>query len=259
MSTKTEVKQNSIAKPVFGHAVVIGSSIAGLTAARVLTDHFAKVTIVDRDHLPETPEYRRGLPQTHHAHTLPLRGHQILEQQFPGLTEELIANGAVPINGGSEMAFFIAGKWHEVRHQASVMSMASSRPLLDTTLYQRLRAHAKVQVIQEQEVIGLEVDGHPERVTGVRLHSRRRLVRSETILQADLVVDTSGRTSQAPEWLSSLGFTPPSTSTVNAFAGYASRIYQRPNDVEAGWKTLYIRPTPPNGSRGGLILSLIHI
>ena len=111
MSTKTEDKHNSTANPVFGHAVVIGSSIAGLTVARVLTDHFARVTIVDRDHLPEMPEYRRGLPQTHHAHTLPLRGHQILEQQFPGLTEELIANGAVPINGGSEMAFFIAGKW----------------------------------------------------------------------------------------------------------------------------------------------------
>ena len=35
------------------HAVVIGGSIAGLLAARVLADHFDKVTIVERDAFPK--------------------------------------------------------------------------------------------------------------------------------------------------------------------------------------------------------------
>ena len=242
--------------PTFGHAAVIGSSIAGLTAARVLIDHFDRVTIVERDRLPESPEHRRGVPQTRHAHTLPLRAQKMLDAQFSGLSEELIANGAVATNGGSEMAFFIAGKWHEVRHHASLISLACSRPLLDSTIYRRLRAHPRVSVIQEQEVIGLQSDNQRERVTGVRLRSRQGLFRKESSLAADLVLDASGRMSHAPDWLASLGFSPPRQTTVNAFAGYASRIYRRPAGFDAGWKTLYIRPTPPRGSRGGLIIPI---
>jgi 2-polyprenyl-6-methoxyphenol hydroxylase-like FAD-dependent oxidoreductase len=255
MSTKS--KNNSSNSQTFGHAVVIGSSIAGLTAARVLVDRFDRVTIVERDHLPASPEHRRGVPQTRHAHTLPLRAQEMLEQQFPGLSKELFSNGAVAINGGSEMAFFIAGKWHEVRHQASLISLACSRPLLDSTIYHRLRAHPRVSVIQEQEVIGLETDNRRERVTGVRLRSRQGLFRKESgFLAADLVLDASGRMSHAPDWLAGLGFSPPRQTTVNAFAGYASRIYRRPAGFDTAWKTLYIRPTPPQGSRGGLIIPI---
>ncbi len=253
---KTNAKNNATDNPTFGHAVVIGSSIAGLTAARVLVDHFERVTIVDRDRLPETPEHRRGVPQTRHAHTLPLRAQEMLEQQFPGLAEELISNGAIAINGGSEMAFFIAGKWHEVRHHSSVVSLASSRPLLDSTIYRRLRAHPRVSVMQEQEVIGLETDRDRERVTGVRLRSRQGIFRKESTLAADLVLDASGRMSHAPDWLADLGFAAPRQSTVNAFAGYASRIYRRPAGFKAAWKTLYIRPTPPHGSRGALLIPI---
>ena len=138
--------------PAFGHAVVIGSSIAGLTIARVLSDHFARVTLIERDRLPDAPDFRRGVPQSHHAHSLPVRGQMILEQQFPGLLADLIAGGAQPINGGSEMAYFIAGKWHEVKHHSALVSMTCSRPLLDTTIYHRLLALPNVEVVQEQEV-----------------------------------------------------------------------------------------------------------
>jgi 2-polyprenyl-6-methoxyphenol hydroxylase-like FAD-dependent oxidoreductase len=253
---KTRATNKTTDNPTFGHAVVIGSSIAGLTATQVLIDHFDRVTIVERDRLPESPEHRPGVPQTRHAHTLPLRAQEMLEQQFPGLSEELISNGAIAINGGSEMAFFIAGKWHEVRHHASTISLACSRPLLDSTIYRRLLAHPRVNVVQEQEVIGLETDADRKRVTGVRLRSRQGLFRKESFLAADLVLDASGRMSHAPDWLASLGFTPPSQTMVDAFAGYASRIYRRPAGFNAGWKTLYIRPTPPKGSRGGLIIPI---
>ena len=249
---KSETKNNNN----FGHAVVIGSSITGLTAARVLTDHFDRVTIIERDKLSLNPEFRRGVPQTRHGHSLPMRGQEALEKLFPGLADELAANGAVRINGGSEMAFFIAGGWHEVKHHSAMVSMTSSRPLLDTTIYRRLLGHPRVQVIQESEVIGLLTDGQNKRVTGVRLQSRRGLVRNKTTLAADLVVDASGRHSAAPEWLISLGYEPPKETTINAFSGYATRIYRRPAGFSENWKTMYIRPTPPNGSRGGLIMPI---
>jgi NADPH-dependent 2,4-dienoyl-CoA reductase/sulfur reductase-like enzyme len=50
-------------KAATGDAVVIGAGMAGLAAARVLADRFARVTVVDRDHLPPGPDIRRGVPQ----------------------------------------------------------------------------------------------------------------------------------------------------------------------------------------------------
>jgi 2-polyprenyl-6-methoxyphenol hydroxylase-like FAD-dependent oxidoreductase len=77
-----------------GRAVVIGASLAGLLAARVLADSYAEVTVFDRDRLPEHPEHRRSVPQAHHAHALLARGQQALEELFPGLTRQLAARGA---------------------------------------------------------------------------------------------------------------------------------------------------------------------
>jgi 2-polyprenyl-6-methoxyphenol hydroxylase-like FAD-dependent oxidoreductase len=137
-----------------------------------------------------------------------------------------------------------------------MVSMTSSRPLLDTTIYRRLLAHPKVQVVQESEVVGLISDSENQRISGVQLQSRRGLVRNKSTLAADLVVDASGRHSVAPEWLVSLGYEPPKESTIDAFSGYATRIYRRPVGFNESWKTMYIRPTPPNGTRGGLIMPI---
>jgi 2-polyprenyl-6-methoxyphenol hydroxylase-like FAD-dependent oxidoreductase len=179
-----------------------------------------------------------------------------LEQQFPGLMDELETNGAVAINGGSEVAFFVGGEWHEVRRHQAIVSITCSRPLLEGALYRRLANHPGLRILQEQTMIGLEVDKKGRRVTGVRLRGRRGLAEHETRLAADLVVDASGRESQAPQWLANLGYTPPQETSVKAFAGYASRLYQRPAEFGDHWKTLYIRPTPPNGRRGGVIIPI---
>ena len=52
------------------HAIVIGASISGLLAARVLSAHFDRVTVFDRDVLPSTIENRRAVPQGQHGHGL---------------------------------------------------------------------------------------------------------------------------------------------------------------------------------------------
>lgn len=240
----------------FGHAIVIGSSIAGLTAARVLTDHFAKVTIIERDHLPDNPEFRYGVPQARHVHVLRLRGQNILEQQFPGLIDELLAEGAELINTGNQADFFLFGQWRTPPYRSAINNIAASRPLLDATVYHRVAAHPKVAVLQEYEVISLKVDERGERVTGVRLRHRGEAHAPETELEADLVVDASGRQSKAPQWLESLGFGRPPESVVNAFAGYTTRIYRRPAGPDRRWKTSYIIPTPPDSPRGGVIVPL---
>lgn len=256
MNSKANKNYKPSSEAAFGHAIVIGSGIAGLTAARILTDFFSQVTIVERDHLPDSPEVRRGVPQAHHAHALPLRGQKLLEKKFPGLTDELINQGAVAVHGGSEMAFFVAGEWHQMRHNSAVVSFTSSRPLLENILYHRVAAHPRVRIIQEHGVEGLTVDRRKKHVTGVRLRRRGGLSAQEITIAADLVIDTSGRDSQAPQWLAEWGFMPPQETIINAFAGYSSRIYRRPVEFEGGWKTLYVRSTPHHSTRGGVIIPI---
>src|SRR5215813_242141 len=81
------------------HAVVVGGSLAGMLAARVLSDHFDDVTLLERDRFPETPAARKGLPQGRHVHGLLERGRRVLERFFPGLTGELMRAGADLIDG----------------------------------------------------------------------------------------------------------------------------------------------------------------
>jgi len=256
MNDKTIIARNLSNPAAFGHAVVIGSGIAGLTAARVLADYFARVTIIERDSQLDAPQFRRGVPQAHHAHSLPVRGQQLLEKQFPGLTVELISQGAEAVHGGSEMAFFVAGEYHQVRQQGGLITLSSSRPLLESALYRRVAAQPGVRILPEHGVEALLVDRSKRRVTGVRLRRRGGWPVQEATLAADLVLDASGRDSQAPQWLADLGYTAPQETVVNAFTGYSSRLYRRPANFGQSWKTLYVRPTPTHSTRGGVILPI---
>ncbi|MBE7555609.1 MAG: 2-polyprenyl-6-methoxyphenol hydroxylase-like oxidoreductase [Anaerolineales bacterium] len=231
----------------FGHAVVIGSSIAGLTAARILSDHFDRVTLIERDRLPATPDFRRGAPQGRHAHLLLPPGQAVLEQLFPGLNATLLAAGATFINSDPETPFFLDGAWHD-----DLTCLSCSRPLLESTLYQRLAAHPSVRILQGYDVLDLLVDPHRRHVSGVRLR-RRGSAPNETSLPAQLVIDASGRGSRAPQWLANLGYTPPRETIIDPFTGYTTRIYRRSPGFAENWNLLRVRRTPPDGTRGGLI------
>lgn len=239
----------------FEHAVVIGGGIAGLTAARVLSDHFAHVTVVERDRLPDAPVGRYGVPQARHAHTLLPEGQKILEGLFPGLVDELLARDAVAMCEG-EQALFIAGRRQEWPRDGLDVWIAASRPLLESVLYRRIEVHPRIHVLQGYEATGLSVDEEGGRVSGVLLRSRDHAYPTRTELAAELVVDASGRRSRAAQWLATLGYAPPRETTVDASAGYASRIYRRPDGFQSSWMSLYVRPHRRTGTRGGIIVPL---
>jgi 2-polyprenyl-6-methoxyphenol hydroxylase-like FAD-dependent oxidoreductase len=239
-----------------GQAIVIGGGMSGLMAAQVLSQHFAKVTIVDRDHLTESLEVRNGVPQARHPHTLMVRGQEILEQHFPGLTGDLIGQGALPIDASREVAFFVAGDWYKPTRHADTMAIAMSRPLLEMAIYRRVRANPRIQIRHAHEVVSISTDAQRQRVTGLVVHDRDGAPSVQTRLHADMVVDASGRQSQVPQWLQALGYTPADELTVNTFVGYSTRVYQKPADFAEDWKALYIRPTVKTGTRGGMIIPL---
>src|SRR5207237_8357673 len=85
------------AQGTFGrhHAVVIGGSMTGLLAARVLSDHFEQVTIIERDRLIEEAEPRKGVPQGRHVHGWLARGGAIMSAYSPDLVPTLAQDAAI--------------------------------------------------------------------------------------------------------------------------------------------------------------------
>jgi 2-polyprenyl-6-methoxyphenol hydroxylase-like FAD-dependent oxidoreductase len=60
------------------HAVVIGGSIAGLISARVLSDYFDKVTVLERDQIDDRPVIHKSVPQGNQFHALLQGGQRVL-------------------------------------------------------------------------------------------------------------------------------------------------------------------------------------
>lgn len=239
------------------HALVIGGSMAGLFAARVLSDHFERVTVVERDPLPDAAETRKGVPQARHAHGLLARGEEILSSLFPEIVPELVAAGAVRLDWARDVKWFHHGAW-KARCVSGVMTTSLSRALLEQHVRRRVFALSNVQLMAAHDVVSLVADSKHNRITGVTV--QRRAAGGEhaaaELLPADLVVDASGRGSRAPTWLEMLGYSAPEESTVRVHVGYASRIYRVPPGSTHDWKALYLVGTPPRDKRMGVISPL---
>lgn len=200
------------------HAIVIGGSVAGLLTARVLTDFFETVTVIERDHLPDQPAIRKGAPHAPHAHGLFVRGQQIMEEFFPGFTATLLNRGATPINMGSEAAIYMQSR-RVIRFHSALTPIACSRSLIEYALYSKLRQHPRVRFRLGCVVEGINTDITRTRVTGVKLRRRDQPHSESEQLTAQLVVDASGRSSRLPQWLARMGHPAPNEITVNAKAG----------------------------------------
>ncbi len=232
------------------HALVIGGSMAGLLAARVLSDRFEQVTIVESDSFPTQPQWRQGVPQSHHGHVLLTKGQQILEQLFPGLQDELAAAGAPRVDWTADCPFLGLFGWTP-RFSSDLKTHVTTRNLLEWSIRQRLLGCSNIRFLPSTQVIGLLSDADKTRVTGVKVRSRHSSESTE--LPANLVVDASGRQSQAPQWLTTLGYAPPEETVINSFLGYASRWYQRPAHLQLDWQVLYLLPKAPHLKRGALV------
>lgn len=236
------------------HAVVIGGSIAGLLAARVLSDHFTRVTIIERDRFPEGPTARKGVPQSRHSHQTLMRGAQIMEELLPGLGADIRAAGGFTIDFFSETLIMTRGN-APLRLRPGPKTFACSRPLLEWAIRRRVLALPQVQVIEANDVVGLISNADHSRVLGVRLQAREQEAQPSE-LRADLVVDASGRTSKTPQWLQEMGYPQPEETIIQTHVGYASRIYQLPEDYQADWKIMVVPDRPPETTRSAVMMRL---
>jgi hypothetical protein len=109
-------------------AVVLGGGMAGLLAARVLADEYARVILVERDRFPRGSEHRRGIPHGHHAHALLPRGRQVMEDLLPGLTAQLMASGALAGDVLGRIRWYLNGQ-RLSRTSTGLLALSASRPL----------------------------------------------------------------------------------------------------------------------------------
>src|SRR3954468_9192738 len=210
-------------------AVVIGASIGGLLAARVLSDHHARVVLLDRDELPDSAAARRGVPQGRQLHVLLSRGKEALDELFPGLSAELNARGAPLVDLHGDVHWYNDG-YRMRRAPSPLVAVGMSRPLLEDALRARVAALPGVETRSPVEVLGLTTTADRGRVTGVRLLPAGG---AEETLTADLVVDASGRGSRTPIWLAELGYSSPAEDQVRVGVTYVTRTYRRePHHLE---------------------------
>lgn len=207
-------------------AVVIGASMAGLLAARVLSAHFDEVVLLERDALPDGPGLRRGTPQAAHAHGLLARGQQILESLFPGFTERLVAQGAVCGDIGSQVILRSDRQRFASRPQGT-QGICASRCLIEAELRNRVAALPGVTLIDRARVIEPVHDSRGGRVTGLRW-ALDGLDAEARELAAALVIDCSGRGSHSPQWLRDWGYDAPQEERVTVRIGYATQYVERP-------------------------------
>jgi len=227
------------------HVVVIGGGIGGMCVARVLSDHFERVTLVERDELPEGAAHRKGVPQSRHPHGLLDRGRRELSALFPGLDDSLHERGGLDLDAGLELATLNPEGWAPRRRTGHQMLFAS-RLLIESVIRDRVKKNPRVKFVEGTEVTALLfTPGDTPRVTGAE--ARKVSDRSVSRLEADLVVDCSGRSSRASEWLTGLGYPEVELEVVDAQAGYSTCWYQMPpadrRPANWWWKGIFLNPS----------------
>ncbi len=227
--------------PLGGRAVVVGGSIAGLLAARVLADHFTSVDVFDRDDLPAGPAPRKAVPQGRHIHFLQEAGRTRFEKLFPGFTDEVLAAGGIEFDPGRGLVWHIAGGYAK-KTTTPYRMLWATRPMFEWCLRRRVGAIGNVTIHSGRAVRDLIAAPSGNRVLGVKVDDEGG---GSSRIDADLVVDARGRGSAVASWLEQAGYGRVPVDEVKVNIGYATRLYRR-DAIDWDRAALGIQPVAPD-------------
>lgn len=225
--------------------IVMGGSMAGLVTARILSDHYSEVIVVEQDAFGPFGEHRRGVPQSRFPHGVLASGLHTLEGFFPGLTQEAVNRGA-PLIDRIRDAHWCFPKGEHARFESGFLELLLSRPLLEGLVRERVRRLTNVQFREGCQVIGLLTTSDSRRVTGIRTNAAE--------LAADLVVDATGRGSRSPTWLEAMGYGRPAEEKIEVNRAISARRFRRSPDHLDGALFVAIPATPATG-KGGIMVA----
>jgi 2-polyprenyl-6-methoxyphenol hydroxylase-like FAD-dependent oxidoreductase len=234
------------------HAVVLGGSIAGLLAARTLSDHFQEVTILERDAFNADGQPRKGVPQGSHSHGLLAGGLRALELMFPGFAAGARERGGEVDHDIGDFGDWYVGGVPTLRVRSGVRGMLMSRIGLESYIRELVLRRDNVAIATGRVARGLL--GDAQRVLGVSVVDRDGTHLPSTF-EADLVVDATGRGSQLPRWLKDLGVAAPREQRVRADVIYTSCYVRRKRSHLGGESALIVTPPPPS-RRGAAVLAV---
>jgi 2-polyprenyl-6-methoxyphenol hydroxylase-like FAD-dependent oxidoreductase len=233
---------------VGGRAVVLGGSLSALFAACALAEGYDEVVLVDRDDLVGVREARRGAPQARHINGLLARGARAMEDLFPEITVEMVRAGCPLTDLAGTVRWYVNGvQLRQVR--AGLTNVAARRPVMEAHVRERIQALPNVRFMERYDITGLATTPDNSRVTGARVAPHGRAGAEQT-LDADLVVDTTGRGSRASVWLEQLGYPKVAEQGAKIGLGYASRHYRLRYDPFGTDHSMVVVATPdmPRGA-----------
>jgi 2-polyprenyl-6-methoxyphenol hydroxylase-like FAD-dependent oxidoreductase len=238
--------------PFAERAVVIGAGMSGLAAAKAIAPYFVRVTVMDRDALPDRPAPRMGTPQARHAHALLAGGEKALDRLFPGISIDLKKAGAVTTSGRD---FIIERPGYNPfpRRDLGFNTLCLSRALIEFVCRRRLDAEANVELWPRTRVTELIPSSDHRAVAAVRYEDHRGKPQT---LAASLVVDASGRAAPTLSLLERIGSAKADETEIGIDIGYASAIFQIPDDPGRDWMAAIHSSTPPDKPRGALLLPI---
>jgi 2-polyprenyl-6-methoxyphenol hydroxylase-like FAD-dependent oxidoreductase len=228
-------------------AVVIGGSFAGKLAARVLSDFFAEVIIIEKDHKNVNISTTKGVPQGAQGHVLLKSGEEILEELFPGIIQDLVRDGSRQSDFAEDLSWFHHGSW-KARYDSGLTIIQQSRPFLEWHIQRKLEAIPNIMYrysSKVKRVIFIENE-----ISGIVAENAD----GNTVeIMADIVVDASGAASFTTRWLKDFGFEQPQKTEVGVDLFYASMIYKNLCHKDCNWHSILVYPNPPELERGGSI------
>lgn len=231
------------------NVVIVGASVAGSLVARVLSDHFDNVVLIDKDRMPIAPSPRRYVPQERHLHLVLQRGQLIIEKLYPGFWQECQRRGACYVDVSKDIRW-LQGKLWRGRWSTGIGVYHCSRTLVEWLIRQRTRSLKNVEIMDSCTLKRISFNSKTNSVEGIWIDKGDGFWEQ---LSADLVIDATGQGTQTPKWLKDTGIGTVSTEFVNSNVGYVTRTYRRDPAYSNQWKALLITPGPPTDRRIAVI------
>jgi 2-polyprenyl-6-methoxyphenol hydroxylase-like FAD-dependent oxidoreductase len=232
---------------------VVGASIAGLMTARVLSEYFDQVVAIDRDDIEDRPVVHKSVPQGHHLHAFLQGGLNVVSSLYPSITEELRRLGATRIAMGRNAVWYTPnGKAYNftgsVRtpFDSRLEGYCASRGLLEFAIRRRTAAISNIHF--EYGTAVTELICRDATVVGVRCVDSRSI-------EADLVVDATGRAYRARQWLAAIGFSPPEETEIGLDTAYSTANFRRPESY-SGEPLIFITGLAPHFTRRGYVITI---
>jgi len=240
-------------------AIVIGGGIAGMSAAKVLTEFFDKVIVLERDRYPDGIGDRRGVPHGKMFHTLLERGRREIEDILPGFHKLLDERKIPKVSFGFNCALMTARGWGRNAPVPSPRSLFCSRGLLETTMRDLFIDDPGVEIVQEFTVTGLVTEKCAEGLTCIGVIGKRKGGVEPERIDGDLVLDASGGNSKAAAWLKDIGLAPPREETLDPLLTYGGQHYRMKEGAEFPrdwWWThgAFIQRVPPDDNSAAHLL-----